>query len=338
MSSSRAGPSAAFILPPDILEQVYGAAGVAEVNSTAGLVHDPISPGELEPGQHGWTSEVELLFTSWQAPVLDEVMLARFPRLRVVFYGAGSVRRMVTPAFWRRGIRLTTAASANAVPVAEYTLAVTLMGLKRLWPHAQRTRRLRSFDRGLDEPEGAFHSRVGLISLGTIGRLVRERLRPFDLEVCAHDPFVPPAEAAELGVELLPLADLFDRCSVVSLHAPRLPATIGMIGGDLIARLRPHATFINTSRGALVKEDELCEVLRGRPDIQVVLDVTDPEPPHPDSPLYTLPNVMLTPHIAGSRGRERRRLGECMLAEFSRFWRGDPLVFEVSEAQARIMA
>ncbi|MCC5023328.1 MAG: hydroxyacid dehydrogenase [Candidatus Synoicihabitans palmerolidicus] len=287
-------PAAAFMLPASVLDEVYGAEGVAEITQHARLVHPPVSREELAAQPHPWTQEVEVLFTSWQAPVLDAAMLARFPRLRAVFYGAGSIRYLATPEFWRRGILLTTAASANAVPVSEYTLASTLMGLKRMWP--------------------------------------------FELEVVAYDPYLSSTDATELDVRLLPLAELFATCSVVSLHAPRLPATIGMITGELIASMKPNATLINTSRGTLVKEDELCEALRHRPDLQVVLDVTDPEPPAPGSPLYSLLNVVLTPHIAGSRGRERRRLGELMITEFHRFRRGQPLQHAVSEARAMTMA
>jgi len=326
------------VLPASILDEVYGTVGVAEIARHTRLVSPPLTREELASESHPWTHEVELLFTSWQAPVFDVGTLARFPRLRAVFYGAGSIRYMATPEFWRRDIILTTAASANAVPVSEYTIAATLMGLKRMWPLSRATRDSKTFDRGSFEPDGPFRSRVGLISMGVIGRLVRERLLPFDLEVAAYDPFLSPTNAADFDVLPLSLAELFASCSVVSLHAPRLPETIGMITGELIASMKPNATFINTSRGALVKETEMCTVLRHRPDLQAVLDVTDPEPPSPDSPLYSLPNVVLTPHIAGSLGWERRRLGKLMIEEFHRFRRGEPLHHKVTEAQAASMA
>lgn len=326
------------MLPASILDEVYGTVGVAEITRHTRLVNPPVSREELASQPHPWTREVELLFTSWRAPVFDAATLARFPRLRAGSYVAGSIRYMATAEFWRRDIILTTAASANAVPVSEYTLAAPLMGLKRMWLLSRATRDAKTFARGSIESDGPFRSRVGLISMGAIGRLVRERLRPFDLEVAAYDPFLSLTNAADLDVLPLSLAELFASCSVVSLQAPRLPKTIGMITGDLIASMKPNATFINTSRGALVKETEMCTVLRHRPDLQAVLDVTDPEPPPPDSPLYSLPNVVLTPHIAGSLGRERRRLGELMIEEFHRFRRGEPLHHAVSEAQAASMA
>ena len=102
--------------------------------------------------------------------------------------------------------------------------------------------------------------------------------------------------------------------------------------------MKPNATFINTARGAVVREAEMIETLRHRPDLQAVLDVCDPEPPAPDSPLLTLPNVVLTPHIAGSMGTECRRLGRCMVDEVRRYLAGEPLHWQITEADAARLA
>ena len=95
--------------------------------------------------------------------------------------------------------------------------------------------------------------------------------------------------------------------------------------------MKPYSTFINTSRGAVIRENEMIEVLRQRPDLWAVLDVTYPEPPPPDSPLYTLPNVLLTPHIAGSMGEECRRQGRYMIEELERYLAGQPLSWAVTK-------
>jgi phosphoglycerate dehydrogenase-like enzyme len=131
------------------------------------------------------------------------------------------------------------------------------------------------------------------------------------------------------------LEDIFRRADVVSLHTPWLPETEGMITGQHFTLMKPNAAFINTARGAVVRESEMIAVLEQRPDLLAVLDVTYPEPPVPGSPLYTLPNVVLTPHIAGALGPETRRLGEMMLDELQRYLRGEPLRWQVSPKQAR---
>ena len=165
------------------------------------------------------------------------------------------------------------------------------------------------------------------------------RLQPLGLRILAHDPYASADDARELGVELVGLEELFATCAVTSLHAPWLPETVGMIHRGLIERMPAHSTFINTARGALVKEDDLADALRGRPDIYALLDVTHPEPPAADSPLYDLPNVIITPHIAGPVGvNDTRRLGEMMLDELKSYLRTGELRYEVTRERLPTMA
>jgi phosphoglycerate dehydrogenase-like enzyme len=165
--------------------------------------------------------------------------------------------------------------------------------------------------------------------------MVAERLRAFDVRVIAYDPFATPEAAADLSVELCTLEALFERSDVVSCHTPWLPETVGLLNGALFRRMKPGASFINTARGAVVNEAELIEVLGARDDLFAVLDVTYPEPPAVDSPLYTLPNVLLTPHIAGSMDDECRRMGRMMVDELDRWLRGEPLRHRVTRDYAR---
>ena len=171
-----------------------------------------------------------------------------------------------------------------------------------------------------------------------IGRLVRERLRPFDVEVLAFDPFVTREQATALGVEMVSLEEIFRQCDVVSLHTPWLKETEGMITAALLDQLKPGATFVNTARGAVVNEADLIAVMTRRPDLTAVLDVTHPEPPVAGSPFYTLPNVILTPHIAGSKDRECRRMGSLMIEEFDRWSRGEGLKWGIDKAKAALLA
>jgi phosphoglycerate dehydrogenase-like enzyme len=329
-------PKGLFLLDTQAYHLIYGPAECSEITAFVDLYAEQQTAATLR-AQPALLAEAEVIFSGWGMLPLDEAMLACAPHLQVVFYGAGSIRPFVTHAFWQRGIRVTSAASANALPVAEYTLGAILLSLKQAWRFtAQNTQ-----GRSLPPPEalfGGYGSTVGLISLGTIGRLVRERLRPFDLNVLVYDPFVSPEQASELGVTLVALDELFARADVISLHTPLLETTRGMLGREYFQRMKPWSTFINTARGAIIREDELIAVLRERPDIQAVLDVTFPEPPSTDSPLYTLPNMVLTPHIAGSQGRECRRMGRLMVEELRRYLSGEPLLYEIKSQQAALLA
>lgn len=276
---------------------------------------------------------VEILLTGWGAPVLDAHLLRHAPRLRAVLVAAGSVRPLTTPEFWARGIPIVSAAAANAIPVAEFTLAQILLALKQFHRISREIKETGRYPDGV-RVAGAYGSRVGLLGLGEIGRLVASHLRRFDIEVLATDPVA----AAEPGVRLVPLVELFDACDVVSLHAPLVAQTEGLVDGALLDRLGTGATLINTARGAVVDEPSVVEVLRRRPDLTAVLDVTWPEPPPPGSPLYGLPNVVLTPHLAGAMGAERARMGELVLAEVGRLIAGEPLRHAVDPALAGLRA
>jgi len=276
-------------------------------------------------------AETEVVVTGWGCPMIGPEALHRAPRLRLIAHAAGTVKFNVDPAAYARGIRVTHAADANAVPVAEYTLAAIIFANKRAFDLRDLYRadptRVTSY-RLMDEPIGNFRRTVGLVGASRIGRRVAALLQNFEIDVLLYDPFVQPSDPIAAQAELVELDALMARSDVVSLHAPSLPSTRHMIGARQLRLLRDGAAFINTARGALVDEAALlAELQTGR--IHAVIDVTDPEIPVLDSPLYTLPNVFLTPHIAGAIGTERQRLGDMMVEEIERFVRGEPMRYEI---------
>jgi phosphoglycerate dehydrogenase-like enzyme len=185
---------------------------------------------------------------------------------------------------------------------------------------------------------GIFDSVVGLVSVGSVARHLISLLKPFRLRIVAFDPYLSPEQAKSLGIELVSLDQLFEISHVVSLHTPALPETEGMIRGGHFSRMIKSATFINTARGSVVNEREMIDVLTRRSDLQAILDVTHPEPPSPDSLLFSLPNVILTPHIAGPLDQECRRLGSMAVDEFERYVAGQPLRGEVTEKMMETIA
>lgn len=314
---------------------IYGAPEREDIARLIDIV-EPAQTADSIRQNLGVLADVDVIFSGWGCPTLDKELLDAAPNLKAIFYGAGSIRAFTTEEFWARGITICSAWGANAVPVSEYTLAAILFGLKSVWQQAALVRQQHRFQRL--PVAGVYGSTVGLVSLGMIGRLVTARLKTFEVNVIAYDPFVTPEQGAALGVEMVSLDEVFRRADVVSVHTPWLSETVGLITGAHIASMKPYSTFINTSRGAVIRENEMIEVLRTRPDLWAVLDVTYPEPPPPDSPLYTLPNVQLTPHIAGSVGEECRRQGRYMIEELERYLTGQSLKWAVSKEKAAIMA
>ena len=317
-----------FVLGPGNYDRIYGPAEQAEIQQLIDVYAPPQSAADVM-NNPAILRDVEIMLSGWGGPLMDEVFLDAAPNLKLVLYGAGSLRRLVTDAFWERNILISSAAAANALPVAEFTLAQILFSLKRGWYYAlEGQRQSRRIER-VAVP-GAYGTTVGLISLGLIGRRVAELLQPFDVHVIAYDPFIDPSVASQLNITLVDLETVFAQADVVSLHTPWLDETVGMITGTHFELMKPDSTFINTARGAIVREDEMIAVLKQRPDIYALLDVTYPEPPVADSPLYTLPNVVLTPHIAGSLNGECHRMGRYMVDELQRYLNGETLRYAVN--------
>ncbi len=214
-----------------------------------------------------------------------------------------------------------------------------LLSGKRVLERARDYRASRVRGNWLRTPRGVGNYRrtVGILSASLIGRRVVELLRPHDVEVLLHDPYVSDAEAASLGVENVGLAELFARCDTVSVHTPLLPETRHLVGRALIEAMPADAVLINTSRGAVIDQDALTDaVLAGR--IRAVLDVTDPEALAPDHPLWDCENALITPHLAGSEGNEWRRLADLALAETSRWALGSGFLHPVRRERLAFLA
>ncbi len=327
---------AIYLLAEHAFDRIYGPDQRAAIEQMVDIDAE-LHTGETIEDRLDALTDVQVIFSGWGMPKVDAPLLAHAPDLEIIFYGAGSIRGFATDAMWDRGIRVCSAWAANGVPVAEFSFANIILLLKRAWRHALDIKAQRRYSGKLPVP-GAYGSTVGLVSLGEIGRQVCRRLQHLDVNVIAYDPYVDRQHTAELDAELVDLPDLFRRSDVVSIHTPWLPETEGMIGGELIGSMKSGAGLLNTSRGAVIDEPAMIEVLQRRDDLSAVLDVTHPEPPAEDSPLYTLPNVVLTPHIAGSMDGECRRMGQTMVEECRRWLAGEPLNYEVTRERAKRMA
>jgi phosphoglycerate dehydrogenase-like enzyme len=312
------------LLTPDLRDRLHA---VAEVDL------DDLVSDFTDPARVGMLARVEVLLTGWGVPRIDTAALAAMPHLRAIVHGAGSVKGFVGPEAFRRRIMVSSAAAANAVPVAEFTLAAVVFAAKRVTRFAAAFRADRQSG-AWELPVtgvGAYRLTVGVVGASRIGRRVIELLGGLDVHPLLADPTVDRAEARTLGVELVELDDLLRRSDIVTLHAPSLPSTHHLLDAGRLALLHDGATVINTARGALIDTQALtAELSSGRLD--AVLDVTDPEPLPADSPLHDLPNVLLTPHIAGALGNEVARLGELAVSEVERIAEGLPPAHQVRAA------
>ncbi len=263
------------------------------------------------------TQKVDYIFSTWgMLPLSKEDLDEYFPNLKAVFYAAGTVQYFARP-FLEKGISVHSAWRANGVPVAEVTVSQILLASKGFFRRRVRARAMWTNN----DPDyifpGNYKTKVGILGAGMIGSRVIELLRPYELEVMVYDPFLSDERAAALGVKKTSMEEIFSTCHVISNHIANLPETRGIITRELLHSMAENAVFINTGRAAQVDMEALIDEMREHSDRLALLDVTDPvEPPAEDSPLYTLDNIYLTPHIAGSTGYETHRMAAYMYEEY----------------------
>lgn len=318
---------------------VYDQKIVSELSSLIGIEAKVYSKADVLCDTSGFC-DVELIFSTWGMPIFTEDEIKKiFPSLKCVFYGAGTVQSFARP-FLSCGVKVFSAWAANAVPVAEMTVSQIILANKgyfltsRVFHKNGRACARQAFAKC----RGNYGETVGIIGAGMIGKLVIRMLGNYNLRVLVFDPFLPDEKAESLGVIKCDLPTLFERSFVVSNHLADNAQTVGILNYDLFSRMRENAVFINTGRGAQVVENDLVRVLCERADLTALLDVTSPEPPTDNHPFYTLPNCILTPHIAGSAGDEVARMGRYMLDECKAYLSGASTKYEVTEKMLKTMA
>jgi phosphoglycerate dehydrogenase-like enzyme len=271
-------------------------------------------------------ADCEIGVGTWGTVRPSAELLALCPKLRLWEHAAGTVRHMFGDHLKGRNLMIASCAPAIAENVAETTLGCLIVGLKRIIPNANDNRRGRT-----PKPPNAralASTTIGLIGASQVGRRVIRNLRPHGPTILLYDPFVTQAQAQELGAQKRDdLVDLCRQSNAVTLHAPNLPSTKGMLTAKHFQAMPDDCVFVNTARGDCVDEPALIEELqKGR--LFAFLDVTSPEPAADDSPLRRLPNVILTSHIAGGADY---KIGRQVVDDIASFLRGERPAMVVTE-------
>jgi phosphoglycerate dehydrogenase-like enzyme len=265
----------------------------------------------------------EALLTCWNFP-FELLTPEHFPKLRAVFYSGGSVKGFAQPLrLLERGILVVSGRRANSIMVARFCLAQILLACKGYFRNTRDCR-----DHALTaggktfKGTGTYQTKIALLGMGMVARELVKLLQPLDFQILAVDPCLGEAEAARLQVRKVSLETAFGEALVVSNHLPDIPGLSAVLNAPLFRAMPPDATFVNTGRGAQVNEPDLIETARRRPDLSFLLDVTDPEPPAAGNPLYSLPNVQLSSHIAGAMNNELGVLGDSIVSDLRRYCAG----------------
>ena len=302
------------------IDYVYGKGRREKVVEITDMYPDIVSSENFE--EHvAKLQDVEVIFSTWGMIDLSEEQIERLSNLKAVFYAAGATDNF-SRAFLNKDITVCSAWQANAIPVAEFCVGQILLALKGFFRNtvdcANPATRPNAY-----KGNGIFEETVALIGAGTIAQKTKELLEPYNVEVI----IIP----SRLEKRTVSLKEAFKKSYVVSNHLPNRNDNVGVLNAELFRSMPYGATFINTGRGAQVNEDDLVTVMRERPDLTALLDVTHPEPPLADSDLYNVPNIQLSSHIAGSMNNEVIRMADYMIEEFQRWEKGEALKYQVFE-------
>ncbi|MGO9590774.1 MAG: phosphoglycerate dehydrogenase [Candidatus Acidiferrales bacterium] len=251
------------------------------------------------------------------ATKVTAALLEKAGRLRAIGRAGVGVDNVDVDAATRRGVLVMNTPGGNSVSVAEHTLAL-MLGLARAVPQANASIHAGKWEKSAFSGTEMRGKTIGLVGLGRVGTEVARRARALEMKVLAHDPYVTPAAAAEVEVELVALDDLLRRSDVISLHTSLSAQTEKLIDAAAIAKMKKGVRLINCARGELIDEAALAEALKSGHVAGAALDTFAKEPPK-DSPLVGLPNVIATPHIAGSTAEAQEEVGTAIAQQLRDF-------------------
>ena len=279
----------------------------------------------------------DIAVTSWGNTNLTGDILDCGPGLKLLVHAAGSIKPIVSDELWERGIRVTSSPKPLGEGVAETALGLTITASKNVFALSKNIAG-GGWSEGKENIRELFDLTVGVIGAGWAGKHYIRLLNNFNVDILMYDPFVSKETAKELGAEKAELEEVLKKSDILSIHAPSIPETYHMINKDTLKLMKRDAVLINTARGSIVDEKALYDHMAAGGLKYACLDVTDPEPPAPDHPMRSLPNVIFTPHLAGLAANGLQKIGIHAAREIEKFLKGEKPDCEVTREMLATMA
>lgn len=279
--------------------------------------------------------DADIVITTWGSPKLETELLDCAPNLKLVVHAAGSVKPIVSDELWKRGVRVCASTKPLGIGVAETSLGLVIASCKNFF---QLNDELHEDQFKIHDVKDLYEITVGIVSAGFVGRHHIKLLNNFGINILVYDPYVSEERAKELGAKKVDFETLLKESDVVSLHAPSIPATRHIINADTLKLMKKDAVLINTARGSLIDEKALYDHMVAGNLKYACLDVYDPEPLPVESPLRTVKNIILTPHIAGLAINGKLRIGPHATSEIKKFIAGEKPDCEVTESMLATIA
>lgn len=318
----------------DITDQIFTNEHLDKLAEIGEVVINPNSGRPSEERIAELIEGADCAITSWGCPAFTKTILDQAPNMKAILHAAGSVKGIIIPEILERGIRVSNATDALGQGVAETALGLTIVSLKNIWQLAQTMREGIWSKNGVRE---LFDVTVGVIGAGRAGSHFIRLLRQFDVRILVYDPAQSDEQIREIGAHRVSLEKLLKQSDVVSIHAPSIPQTEKMLNQETLSWMKDDAVIINTARGTIIDETALIkELTKGR--LWACLDVTHPEPAAVDHPFRSLPNVILTPHLAGAVANGKQRIGRYIVRELELLQKGQTMHGEVDLSNLHVLA
>ncbi|UAB69166.1 phosphoglycerate dehydrogenase [Vibrio sp. SCSIO 43132] len=319
------------------ISYIYSLGRMENLSSECNLIKQVINSDNFDEHLNE-LNEVEVGFGTWGLTTELAKKVAKLPNLKVLFYAAGSVNDFA-PYFIENGKKVVSAASANAIPVAQFTFAQILLSFKGYYQNLIEYKDKENFGKNfIPTGPGVFKESVSLLGFGNIAKELTKLLKTCNIPIHVYDPYLSHESADAFGVRKVSLPEAFSLSHVVSNHMPNKPETVEIINYDLLKMMRNRSTFINTGRGEQVNQFDLENFLLKRKDVCALLDVTVPFVPPANSFFYSTNNVFLTSHIAGSMGDEVVRMADYIIDEYLLWKYTGKLDNEIKLEQLKLIA
>jgi len=288
-----------------------------------------------------FTKNSTIIITSWGSPEITSSIFKSAPDLKFIMHAAGSIKPYIKKEVMKKGVRVSSGSGVLGKFVAITTLGLILVSVKKIFwwsDFIKETGKWREDEKIMKYTDEIIGVNTGIISMSNVGRNLLSLLKQFTEKIYVYDPYCTEEQIKNYGgVKVKSLMEIAEKCEIVALCAPLTEETKGMIGKNFFKNMKDGAVFINTARGAIIDEKTLIEELK-KERIFACLDVTYPEPPEENSPLYNLKNLIISPHIAGCVHSGLKELGKFSVEEIGRFIRGEKLENEIKLEKINIIA
>jgi len=325
-----------FLMPSESFERIFEKETVDKLKK-----YGEVKIWDEKENIENFTKNSTIIITSWGSPEITPSIFKSAPELKFIMHAAGSIKSYVKKEVIEKGVKVSSCSGVLGKFVAITTLGLILISVKKIFwwsDFIKETGKWRDNEKLMKYTDEINGVNIGIISMSNVGRNLLNLLRQFTGKIYVYDPYWTEEQIKTYGgIKVKSLMEIAGKCEIIALCAPLTEETKGMIRKEFFKNMKDGSVFINTARGAIIDQNALIEELK-KERIFACLDVTYPEPPEKNSPLYNLKNLIISLHITGCVHSGLKELGKFSVEEIERFLKGEKLENEIKLGKISITA